>query len=255
MGASSAPLDKEMSMSDRRENSVLFSLRELRSIEEDRVNQEKDAETARIEAERRAQEEEVRRAKEAEEAKIRAAEDRVRKERDEKERAEREAQLRLQESERRAQIEAATRLEQSRIEAEARAKVEGKKFPTGLVVGGVLGLILIAGGTMFYMVQQHNMELAKQQAAANAQREAERKALQAEREADRKKFETQQAELQAQLDKAGTDAEKATIRQRIAAAAQAHETKHTSSTKSSEPKASKPKIKTNGNDPLGGLDL
>ena len=41
-------------MSDRRENSVLFSLRELRSIEEDRVKQEYDAEKERIEAERRA---------------------------------------------------------------------------------------------------------------------------------------------------------------------------------------------------------
>lgn len=242
-------------MSDRRENSVLFSLRELRSIEEDRVKQEESAEQARIAAERLAREQEIQRAKEAEEAKIRAAEEKVRREREEKERIERESALRLQESERRAQIEAATRLEQSRIEAEARAKVEGKKFPTGLVVGSILGLIVIAGGTMFYMVQQHNIELAKQQAAANAQREAERKALIAEREADRKRFEAQQAELQAQLDKASNDVERAEIRRKMVAASQAHESKHTASAKPSEPKASKPKIKSNTTDPLGGLDL
>ena len=38
-------------MSDRRENSVLFSLRELRTIEEDRVKQEEEGEKARIDAE------------------------------------------------------------------------------------------------------------------------------------------------------------------------------------------------------------
>src|SRR5437016_8492169 len=104
-------------MSDRRENSVLFSLRELRTIEDDRVQQEADAEKARIESERRAREDEIRRAKEAEESKVRAAEDKIRREQEERERVERERELRLKEPERRAQIEAASRLEQHRIEA------------------------------------------------------------------------------------------------------------------------------------------
>src|SRR5207245_1302589 len=55
----------------RRENSLLISLKELRDIEEDRVKEEEDAVRAREDAERRAKEEAIRRAKEAEEAKIR----------------------------------------------------------------------------------------------------------------------------------------------------------------------------------------
>src|SRR5436309_2015720 len=43
-------------MSDRRENSVLFSLKELRRIEDDRVRREQDELTARLEAERAAKE-------------------------------------------------------------------------------------------------------------------------------------------------------------------------------------------------------
>ena len=124
-------------MAERRENSVLFSLNELRNIESDRVRGEEEAERARIEAERRAREDEIRRAKEAEEAKRRAEEDRVRRDIEEKERIVRENELRLKESERRAQIEAAAKLEQARIEAEARARIEGKKFPTTQVVAGV----------------------------------------------------------------------------------------------------------------------
>lgn len=243
-------------MSDRRENSVLFSLRELRSIEEDRVKQEDDAETARIEAERRAREDEIRRAKEAEEAKIHAAEEKARREIEDRERTERESQLRLQENERRAQIEAATRLEQTRIEAEARAKVDGKKFPTGLVVGGVLGLILIAGGTMAYLVHQHSVELAASQAEAAAKADAERKAFAAREEAAAKKFQAEQADMQAQLDKASSDADKQRIRAQMAAASDAR-TKHASSGdhKSGEKTGPKVKVNSKSNDPLGGLDL
>jgi colicin import membrane protein len=241
-------------MSDRRENSVLFSLRELRSIEEDRVKQEVDAEQARIEAERRAREEEIRRAKEAEEATIRAAEDAVRREREEKERAEREAQLRLQESERRAQIEAATRLEQSRIEAEARAKMEGKKFPTGTVVGVVAGIILLVGGTFGYLIYQKDIEHKREAAQLAAQAAAKEKALIAEKEAAQRKAEAQQRELEAQLAKATTDAERAVIRARMNDQARPHSSGSASKGDSGKA-APKTKIKASGADPLQGLDL
>ena len=241
-------------MSDRRENSVLFSLRELRNIEEDRVKQEEDAEKSRIESERRAREDEVRQAKEADEAKIRAAEDAVRREREEKERAEREGHLRLQEAERRAQIEAATRLEQSRIEAEARAKVDGKQFPTGAVVGGVLALVLVAGGTMAYLVKQHNAEIATQQAAAAAQHDADRRAATAQAEADKRKFESEMNDLKVQMEKTSDAAEKAKLQARIAATAEGH-AKHTSSSKGADVKTKGPKVNSKSTDPLGGLDL
>src|SRR5215475_12807014 len=170
-------------MAERRENSVLFSLRELRGIEEERVKGEEEAERARIEAERRAREEEIRRAKEAEEAKRRAEEERVRRDIEDKERVVREGELRLKESERRAQIEAAAKLEQARIEAEARARIEGKKFPTTQVVAGVIGLVLLAGGIMAYLVYNHNEELARTQAELTRKADEERKKLVAEDQA------------------------------------------------------------------------
>jgi hypothetical protein len=242
-------------MSDRRENSVLFSLRELRSIEDDRVKQEEEAEQQRVEAERLAREDEIRRAKEAEEAKIHAAEERVRRDRDEKERAEREGQLRLQESERRAHIEAAARLEQTRIEAEARAKIEGKKFPTGLVVGSIVGLIAIAGGIMGYLVHEHNIELAQAQAASQAKADAEKKALIAQQDAEDKKHEKEMSDLKAQYAQAQTDEAKARIRAQIAQAAEksSHHSSTAGTAKSDRPKGTKVNTKTN--DPLGGLDL
>src|SRR6266568_1780172 len=151
-------------MAERRENSVLFSLNELRNIEQDRVRGEEEAEQARIEAERRAREEEIRRAKE----------ERVRRDIDDKERIVRESELRLKESERRAQIEAAARLEQARIEAEARARIEGKKFPTTQVVAGVVGLVVLAGSIMGYLVYNHSQELTRTQAELTRKADEER---------------------------------------------------------------------------------
>jgi hypothetical protein len=245
-------------MAERRENSVLFSLRELRNIEEDRVKQEEDAEKARIEAERRAREEEIRRAKEAEEAKRRAEEDAIRREREERERHEREGQLRLQESERRAQIDAAAKLEQARIEAEARARMEAKKFPVGAVVGGVIALVVVAGSVMGYLVHTHNVELAQQQAQLQAKHEEERKALVAQQEAAEKALSAKLADLQGQLDKATNDADRQRIRAQMAAAGESRSRRVASSSKKSdaaaaEPAVKKAKINTKTDDPLGGL--
>lgn len=243
-------------MAERRENSVLFSLNELRNIESDRVRGEEEAERARIEAERRAREDEIRRAKEAEEAKRRAEEDRVRREIEEKERVVRENELRLKESERRAQIEAAAKLEQARIEAEARARIEGKKFPTTQVVAGVIGLVVLAGATMGYLVYNHNQELARTQAEAAQKLEEQAKRAAAERAAEERKLQAQLTELQDQLNKASSDAERAQIRAKMLQTQQAksrpaasHEAKA-----ESKGKSSKPAIKDT-NDPLGGLGL
>ena len=244
-------------MAERRENSVLFSLNELRNIESDRVRGEEEAERARIEAERRAREEEIRRAKEAEEAKRRAEEDRIRRDIEEKERIVRENELRLKESERRAQIEAAAKLEQARIEAEARARIEGKKFPTMQVVAGVIGLVVLAGATMGYLVYNHNQELARTQAELTQKAEQERKALVAQQAVAEAKLQKELTDLQGQLDKATNDAERAQIKAKIAAAAsvKSRPVAARSESKSEGKKASsKPAIKDT-NDPLGGLGL
>jgi hypothetical protein len=240
-------------MAERRENSVLFSLRELRNIEDERVKGEEEAERARIEAERRAKEEAIRRAKEEEERKVREAEDRVRREREEKERAEREAQLRLQESERRAQIEAAAKLEQARIEAEARARMEAKKFPVGMVVGGVIGVLVLFGGVFGYYIHEKNIEHEQQLAAQQAQAQAEQKRIQAESAPAEASFNIQIAHMQDQLVKGSHDAERAQIRAKMLAAQETHHRPSSSSSKHEEkPKKS---LNTNTSDPLGGLGL
>ncbi len=246
-------------MAERRENSVLFSLNELRNIETDRVRGEEEAERARIEAERRAREDEIRRAKEAEEAKRRAEEDRVRRDIEEKERVVRENELRLKESERRAQIEAAAKLEQARIEAEARARIEGKKFPTTQVVVGVIGLVVLAGATMGYLVHNHSEELARQQTEMAQKADQERKALVAQQQLEQAKLNHELEELKGQLDKATNDAERAQIRAKMAATAASKSRPVASRSESrsesrSHSESKKPAIKDT-NDPLGGLGL
>src|SRR5512138_2455303 len=69
--------DKGLSMAqgEKRENSVLFSLRELRQIEENRVQEEESAVRSAEEARLHAQQEAERRRREAEEAKIREERD------------------------------------------------------------------------------------------------------------------------------------------------------------------------------------
>jgi hypothetical protein len=242
-------------MAERRENSVLFSLRELRNIEDERVKGEEEAEQARMEAERRAKEEAIRRAKEEEERKIAEAEERVLRDRQERDRHEREQQTRLQESERRAQIEAAAKLEQARIEAEARARMDAKKFPIGAVVGGVIGLIVLAGGIMGYLVHEHNVELAQQQHELQAKADADRKKIEAEAAAQSAALKKELEELQGQLDKASNDAERAQIRAKMLAAQSTHAKPAASSKKGTGDAPKKAGIKTDTSDPLGGLGL
>ena len=63
-------------MSEQKESSVLFSLKELMSLEEDRIKQEDDAKAAAIAAEAQAKADAERRAREEEEARIQAEENR-----------------------------------------------------------------------------------------------------------------------------------------------------------------------------------
>ena len=58
-------------MAERRDNSVLFSLKELRQIEDERIRMEQEAERARIEQDLQAKADAERRAREEEERKIR----------------------------------------------------------------------------------------------------------------------------------------------------------------------------------------
>ncbi len=133
-------------MAEKKESSVLFSLRELREIEEERIQEEHTAKKQAEEARVRAQQEAERRAREEEEGRRRAAEQAERSAREAVENREREERLRVEEAERRARVEAQASIEQQRMhkELEIRAIEAQKKKPTWLIaVAG--GLVLVVG--------------------------------------------------------------------------------------------------------------
>ena len=92
------------------ENSVLFSLRELRRIEDDRVKKEQDAARAKAESERQAKEAADRAAREAEERRIRDEVERTRRAQEDAEERQRQDQLRLKEAESRARVDGEMRI-------------------------------------------------------------------------------------------------------------------------------------------------
>jgi cell division protein FtsL len=159
-----------MAQPEKRENSVLFSLRELRQIEEKRVEEEDAAARSAEEARVRAKMEEERRKREEEEAKVRAVEDAERAVRDAQERKVREEQLRLQESEARARVEAQAQLDAQRLahEMELRRHEISKKRPVGLMVAaGVLVLAIVGLGVFLYQKNKESNEKDDQIAAQN----------------------------------------------------------------------------------------
>jgi colicin import membrane protein len=151
---------------ENRENSVLFSLRELRDIEHDRVRAEQERRRQAVEAERRRIEDE--RLRLEAERQRREQEERMRLE--EQERQRREEELRLQAAEQHARIAALAAIEQQRMEneMELRRQEISRKRPTWLLA--VVGVLIVLGGSLGVwarqtavdgeQVQLHNRELA-----------------------------------------------------------------------------------------------
>lgn len=162
------------------ENSVLFSLRELRRIEDDRVKKEQEAARAKAESERQAKEAADRAAREAEERRIRDEEERARVAREAEEHREREGNLRLQEAERRARVEGEMRINEERMRLEMQHKKKHSPVKAVVSVAGVI--VLIAGGVGFKMYSDHQKELATAR-EEKARVEMEAKKKQAELEA------------------------------------------------------------------------
>lgn len=184
-----------MAQSEKRENSVLFSLRELRSIEESRVKEEEDAAKAAEEARIRARMDEERRKRDEQDAKERAAAEAIRLENEAREQRLREEALRVQEAEARARADHQAQLEAHRLqqEMELRRQEVQKKWPVWLVVAVGIFAVITAAAVIF-MVQSSNKadeEARRRQAAQEEQAKAEAIARQ-------KEIET--AELKAQVD-------------------------------------------------------
>ncbi len=193
-------------MAERRDNSVLFSLSELRQIEEERVQQEVAGEQARVAAEIKAKEDVERRAREDVERRAREEEDRRTAEVRRREQEERDATLRLQESERRARIEAETKLRSEQMRLEVEAKARAKKLPIPQIVAGVVVLLGIVIGVSYKFYSDAQAEKATI-AAENARIAKENQEKQAQIDASMKKL----SDLQAQLARASSAEEKAKL--------------------------------------------
>jgi hypothetical protein len=160
------------STSDRADNSVLFSLKELRRLEDERVKAEADARRAQAEAERRARAEAEQRARDEETRRARDEEEGRRRAESEREARQREDRLRLEEAERRAKVEGELKLKEHLLREEQRQRhIHGRRFGRSawMAVAAVTALFVAGGGGLA--------------AWASRQHQAEKKAL--EREIER----------------------------------------------------------------------
>ncbi|MFH0902936.1 MAG: hypothetical protein V2A73_20095 [Pseudomonadota bacterium] len=154
-------------MAEKRENSVLISLRELRKIEDDRQAQEKVDERKREEDVRRAREEAERQAREETERQRRETEETERRRVEDAERRTREDQLRVEEAERRARVEAQMKIEaeRMRLEVEAKHAIGTAKKPKALIAGIVavsLAAMGVLGWFAYSAYQKNQQQLADQ---------------------------------------------------------------------------------------------
>lgn len=201
-------------MSERKENSVLFSLQELRRLEDDRVQREQAELHARSEAERQAREEAERRTRAEAEARKLAEEERLKRIEEDKEAKIREEQLRVEEAERRARVDADMKLKEQRMRLEIQSRAEGRS-PVKIVAGVVVAALLVGGILIYRLNAQHEQEAAERQRqnaeqAAALQRQIEEAKV---REAGyQKQLTSIKSEMDERLKLAKSEAEREKIR-------------------------------------------
>jgi hypothetical protein len=165
-----------MPLPEKREDSLLFSLRELRTIEADRVRDEEAAQAARAAAEVAARQAELERVIEQQEQRARDLQAAEAARLAEAEQQARESALRLEEAERRARIEGQMRLEEARMrmEIEATAAHGARRKPVGLIVIAVTLFVAVAGlGVFAYQKMQANERAEQDRLAVVAQMQRE----------------------------------------------------------------------------------
>src|SRR5262245_58704150 len=162
---------------EQKESSVLFSLKELMSLEEDRIRSEEAERSAAAAAAEKARLDAERAAREAEEARIRAEEDRRRTE-----------ESRSREEAARLEAIRVAEIEKARVDAEQRARLAAmeaqqqherslaaikqdeskKKLRNMLMYGGIA--VVVLGGLGGFLAYKSYDENQKQLAAAAAQK-------------------------------------------------------------------------------------
>jgi hypothetical protein len=144
------------------ESSVLFSLKELRRLEDERVKGEADARKAEVEAERRAKLEAEQRVRDEEARRLREEEDRRRRVEDERQARLREDRLRVEEAERRARVEGELQLKERLLLEEQRQRTAqgrhlGRSAWIAAMVGGAL-FVAVGGGLAAWVSRLHRTE-------------------------------------------------------------------------------------------------
>jgi colicin import membrane protein len=178
-----------MAQPEKRENSVLFSLRELRQIEENRVQEEEHAVRSAEQARATAAQEADRRRREAEEAKARAERDEILRIEQARENAEREARMRVESAEAAERQRAQAALEQQRLqqEMELRRAEVAKKRPTWMLA--VTGLAIVgtiaAGILTVHLVRSSAADRAAKEQAEHVRDQAVEEAKEAQEKVEK----------------------------------------------------------------------
>jgi colicin import membrane protein len=208
-------------MSEQKESSVLFSLKELMNLEEDRIKTEEDAKAAAAAAAERARVDAERAAREAEEARIRSEQERRRVE----EQRSREENARLDairhaelekarlDAEQRARLEAMAAQQQHERSLEQIKQDDSKKRLRNMLFIGAAAVVVLgsAGGYLAYDSAQKAQARAAADAMARAQAEEDTRKAKAAAEESQKKVES----LITQLAGAKDDADRAKLQKQI----------------------------------------
>jgi colicin import membrane protein len=217
-------------MAEQKESSVLFSLKELMNLEEDRIKQEADEKKRRADSEVQSRLDAERRAREQEQARLLAEEDRRRND-----------ELRKREEAARLEAIRHAEIEKARVEAEQRARMEAmtqqqeherqlsalkhdehkKKLQRNLMLTGAGAFLVIGLGVGWYLGIKKPADERERAALAAAQ-------LQRDEEVKRltKQLEDQQTkvgELMQQLASAQDDKTRAELKQKLAEAQRAQQ--------------------------------
>jgi colicin import membrane protein len=211
-------------MAEQKESSVLFSLKELMNLEEDRIKQEDDERKRKEEAEKQARLDAERRAREAEEARLQSDAERRRQE----EQRQREEQARLEairqaevekarhDAENQARLRAMQQQQDHERQLAALSQDKKKKQLTWMVVG--IGAVLIfggiGGGYAFYSSQQESQRIQKLKDAEIAAKQAQLDKLMA----DLKTQQDQMAAAQAEIANAKSAEDRANAQAKLVAA-------------------------------------
>jgi colicin import membrane protein len=161
-------------MAEQKESSVLFSLKELMSLEEDRIKQEEDARKRAEDAALQARQAEEAKQRAEEEARMRATEEKRRQE----EQRNREEQARVDaikhaeverarlEAENRARMETLARQQAHEKEIHALSQDKSKKN-LKLIIGLVIGALFLVGGGAGVLIYNANLKQQQLQAQLN----------------------------------------------------------------------------------------